>query len=509
MEDAWKFEVLPVDEHNRRLLDNVHPDDWKNPEPAGKYNLVVIGAGSAGLIAAIGTAGLGGKVALIERHLMGGDCLNVGCVPSKSMIRPARLASEMRRASDFGLTPADIQKSDFPRVMERMRSLRARFSAHDSPRRYTDAGVDVFIGEARFTGPGAVEVGGTRLEFRKAVIASGASPVHPDFEGLAETGFRTNETIFNLEELPDQLAVIGGGPIGCELAQAFRRLGAKVTIILRSTFMSKEDPEAAERLEQVFAEEGIEVLSHATIKRVKETSDGRKRVVVVANGMGSVIDADEILVGAGRAPNVEGLGLELAGVEFDAKSGIHVNDNLRTTNPNIYAAGDCCMQHKFTHAADAAAQIVIQNALFGGRKKASKLIIPWCTYTDPEIAHVGMYEHDAKEQGIETDLFRAELSNNGRAEMDGEDNGFVKILVKKGTDKILGATIVASHAGDLISEITVAMSAGMGLGGIAGVIHPYPTQAEAIKGAASEWRKTRLTPMVARLMEKWMAWQRR
>jgi len=244
------------------------------------------------------------------------------------------------------------------------------------------------------------------------------------------------------------------------------------------------------------------------VERVS-TADGTKRIHIAQNGGAVTVEGDEILVGVGRSPNVEGLGLESAGVEFDARHGIHVDDYLRTANPHIFAAGDCCMRHQFTHAADAAAQIVIQNALFGGRKKVSKLIMPWCTYTDPEIAHVGLYEHEAQQQGIETDIFRSSLSRNGRAEMDGEDNGFVKVLVKKGSDKILGATIVASHAGDLISELSVAISAGMGLGGIAGVIHPYPTQAEAIKAAASEWRKTRLTPVVAKLMEKWLSFQRR
>jgi pyruvate/2-oxoglutarate dehydrogenase complex dihydrolipoamide dehydrogenase (E3) component len=505
----WNFDVLPDDEHNQKLLMNVHPADWKNPEPQPVYNLVVIGAGSAGLIAAIATAGLGGKVALIERHLMGGDCLNVGCVPSKCIIRPARLAAEMKNAAAFGLTPSEIRKDDFPKVMERMRRLRAQFSSDDSARRYREAGVDVFIGEGKFIAPNALEVNGKTLLFKKAVIASGARALHPDFQGLEETGFHTNETIFNLTERPEHLIVIGGGPLGCELAQAFRRLGSEVTIILRSTFLSKEDPEAAELLGKVFQNEDIEVLRHANVQRVEKTAGGRKRVIIQIGGKEKIVEGDEILVGTGRAPNVEDLNLEATGVEYDIHHGVKVNDFLRTTNKRIYAAGDCCMSWKFTHAADAAAQIVVQNALFGGRKKLSGLTMPWCTYTDPEIAHTGLYEDEAAEQGIENETFRFDLSRNGRAEMDGEENGFVKILVKKGTDKIIGATIVAAHAGDLISEISVAMAAGMGLGGIAGVIHPYPTQAEAIKGAAMNWRKTRLTPFVAQLLKSWLRWSLR
>jgi pyruvate/2-oxoglutarate dehydrogenase complex dihydrolipoamide dehydrogenase (E3) component len=508
MTDSWKFDVLPADEHNQRLLNNVHPNDWKNPRPEGKYNLVAIGAGTAGLISAIGTAGLGGKVALIERHLMGGDCLNVGCVPSKALIRSSRLAAEMRNAADFGLSPSEVQKEDFPRVMERLRRIRAGISDNDSARRYTDKGVDAFIGEAKFTGRNTVEVGGRKIQFKKAVITTGARALKPDIPGLEETDFLTNETIFNLTELPGHLIVIGGGPIGCELAQAFRRLGSRVTIIQRSRFLSREDPEASALLAQVFEREGINVLLDAEVQSVTATGN-IKRLHIAQNGKASTAEGDQVLVGMGRVPNVGNLGLDLVGVEFDQRSGIKVNDNLLTTNPNIYAAGDCCMQNKFTHAADAAAQIVIQNALFGGKKKLSALNMPWCTYTDPEIAHVGMYEHQAKEQRIETNTFKFDMAENDRAQAEGDIKGFVKVVVKKGTDKILGATIVTSHAGEMITEISVAMAAGMGLGKIGGVIHPYPTQSEAIKRVAGLYNQARLTPAVARLMKKWLAWQRR
>lgn len=497
-------QIEPLDGHNLQLLANVHPSDWVNPAPKPRYDLVVIGAGTAGLITAAGAAGLGARVALVERHLMGGDCLNVGCVPSKALIRPARLAAEMRHAADFGLTPAEASATDFPQVMERLRRIRAEISRNDSARRYRDKlGVEVFIGEAKFSAPDAVEVGGQALRFKKAVLATGARAVHPRVDGLEETGFRTNETIFNRTELPRHLVVIGGGPIGCELAQAFRRLGSAVTIVQNSRFLPREDPEASALLALIFKREGIRVLLEANVVKAQKAGD-RKQVVVAHGGKEETLEADEILIGAGRAPNVEGLNLETVGVEYEPRKGIQVDDHLRTTNPSIYAAGDCCMAWKFTHAADAAARIVIQNALFKGRAKLSALTMPWCTYTDPEVAHVGLYEAEAQEQGIETAVFKVDMADIDRARADGETEGFVKVLVRKGTDRILGATIVSAHAGDMISEISVAMAAKAGLGTLAGVIHPYPTQAEAIKRVADAYNRTRLTPRVAALLKWWV-----
>jgi dihydrolipoamide dehydrogenase len=508
MSNDWKFPVEPQDKSNRTLLQNVHTADWVNPVPQPIYNLVVLGAGTAGLITAAGAAGLGAKVALVERHLMGGDCLNVGCVPSKSLIRPSRLAAEIRQADRFGLSPTPPSPNDFPRIMERVRRIRAEISHHDSAKRYRDElGVEVFIGEARFSGPDTVEVGGQQLRFKKAVIATGARAAHPPEEGLQETGFLTNETIFNLTELPQRLIVIGGGPIGCELAQAFRRFGSEVTIIQHSRFLPKEDPDASAILSRIFEREGIRVLLNAKVLRARKTDVG-KEVVAEVDGKEQSIQGDEILIGAGRAPNVEGLNLEAVGVEFDSRQGVEVNDYLQTTNPRIYAAGDVCMAWKFTHAADAAARIVIQNTLFRGHAKLSTLNMPWCTYTDPEVAHVGLYEADAREKGIKTDTFKVEMSAIDRARTDGETEGFIKVLVRKRTDQILGATIVSTHAGEMISEITTAMAAKAGLKTLSGVIHPYPTQAEAIKRVADAYNRTRLTPTVKKLFAKWMAWQR-
>jgi pyruvate/2-oxoglutarate dehydrogenase complex dihydrolipoamide dehydrogenase (E3) component len=500
--------VLPDDEYNRVLVENVHPQRWQNPEPAARYNLVVLGAGTAGLVTAAGAAGLGARVALVERHLMGGDCLNVGCVPSKCIIRSSRVIGDVRDAHLLGIRIPPGAAADFSAVMERMRRLRARISHHDSAGRFRELGVDVFLGEGRFAGPDRMEVAGKTLRFRRAVIATGARPVDPPIEGLAQAGYLTNETVFSLTERPRRLLVLGGGPIGCELAQAFRRLGSEVIIAGRAhQFLPREDQDAAAILARAFQRDGIDIRLRTTISRVVAAGDG-KQVHLVTDGREDVVTVDEILAGAGRAPNVEGLNLEQAGVAYDTRSGVKVNDFLRTTNPAIYAAGDVCLAHKFTHTADATARIVIQNALFRGRKKLSALTIPWCTYTDPEIAHVGLYERQAREKGMEVDTLTRRLSDVDRAITDGEGEGFVKVHVRKGTDRILGATIVARHAGEMISEITLAMVGRIGLKTLATVIHPYPTQAEAIKQVADAYNRTRLTPFVIGVFRRWLEWTR-
>ena len=499
--------VPPMDAHNETLISNVHPSDWVNPEPLSRYNLVVIGAGTAGLITAAGAAGLGAKVAVIERFLLGGDCLNVGCVPSKCLIRSSRAAEDIRTASQFGVSVADEPRVDFSAVMERMRRLRAHISRHDSAQRFRDLGVDVFLGEGQFSGSNTIQVEGKTLNFKKAVIATGARAVHPPVEGLAEAGFLTNETVFSLTERPRRLAVVGGGPIGCELAQAFRRLGSQVTLIeMSAQFLAREDPEASRLLAETFRREGIDVRLSTRLGRVTST-DTEKQLHLESEGKKEILGVEEIFVGVGRAPNVENLKLEAAGVKYN-KRGVLVNDYLQTTNSRIYGAGDVCMRWKFTHAADAAARIVIQNALFLGRKKLSALTMPWCTYTDPELAHVGMYEREAREKGLEVDQFVRPLSEVDRGLIDGE-TGFVKVLVKKGTDQILGATIVARHAGEMISEISLAIVGGIGLKTLSNVIHPYPTQTEAIRQTADAYNRTRLTPLhVKKLFSTWLAWTR-
>ncbi len=500
--------VKPVDAHNARLVSYVHPPDWQNPTPALCYNLVVIGAGTAGLVTAAGAAGLGAKVALVEKHLLGGDCLNVGCVPSKAIIRSGRAVFDAKEAGPFGVRLGSPVQVDFPAVMERMRKLRADLSPHDSAERFAKLGVDVFLGEARFAGPDTVEVAGQTLRFKRAVIATGARAVDPPVPGLTEAGYLTNETVFNLTQCPARLAVIGGGPIGCELAQAFQRLGSQVSLLHKNAhLLDREDMEAAALVQKAFIREGIALRLDATITRV-ERNRSEKIIWYESQGKGASVVVDEILIGTGRAPNVEGLNLETVGVQYDRSKGILVNDCLQTTNPGIYGVGDVCLDWKFTHAADFSARLVIQNALFLGRKKASALTMPWCTYTDPEIAHVGLYERDARERGMEVDTYVREFKEVDRAVLDGEEDGFVKFHVRKGHDEILGATIVARHAGEMISEISVAMAARLGLGRLASVIHPYPTQAEAIRQCGDAYNRTRLTPTVRKWMGRWLAWQR-
>lgn len=510
--------LQPLDTHNQALMAQVHPPDWVNPEPAGRYDLVVIGAGTAGLVVAAGAAGLGLglKIALVEKSLMGGDCLNTGCVPSKCVLRSSRVVAEMAAATSFGVCPSEPVGVDFAAVMERMRKIRAGISHHDAADRFRQMGIDVFLGQAQFVGGDAIALQDRHLHFKKAVIATGARAAHPQIPGLAAAGFLTNETVFSLTARPSRLLVIGGGPIGCELAQAFHRLGSQVTLLHNHDhLLDREDADAAEVIQQQFLQEGIHLVLNAQVERVETDAQGQK-IVYYRQGPDSQepysrshdslsVTVDAILVGTGRVPNVEDLNLAAVGVAYDSRRGVKVNDYLQTTHPRIYAAGDVCMNWKFTHAADAAARIVIKNLLFSpfglGRSKLSSLVMPWVTYTDPEIAHVGLNEAEAEAQGLRTQMIRIPFALVDRALMDGEPEGFVKILHQRGSDKILGATIVARHAGEMISELTLAIATGQGLNALSGVIHPYPTQAEAIKKAADAYRRTLLTPRTQAILK--------
>ena len=501
-------ELLPNDLYNQTLVANVHPPDWVNPTPSGRYNLVVIGGGTAGLICAAGAAGLGAKVALIERHLLGGDCLNVGCVPSKGVIRASRALFDARNGRDYGVLGGAGLQFDFATAMERMRRLRAEISHHDSAKRFRDElGVDVFIGQGSFVAADCIEVAGQKLFFKKAAICTGARAAAPPIPGLAESGYLSNETIFSLTKLPPRLVVIGAGPIGCELAQSFARFGSQVTLIeLGPQILGREDSDAAGILHAAFIREGVDLQLGVKILGV-EKRGGKKILRLERNGEVVEVVANEILVGVGRAPNLEGLELEKGGILYDP-AGIKVSDTLQTSNPNVYGAGDICFPYKFTHTADALARIVIANALFMGRQKTSALTIPWCTYTDPEIAHVGMYEKDARENGLEVTTLTVPLADIDRAVLDGENEGFARVHLKKGTDKILGATIVARHAGEMINEFSLAITSGLGLSAISKTIHPYPTQAEVIKRLADAHNRTRLTPLAKNLLSFWLKWQR-
>lgn len=499
----------PDDQYSHRLEEHVRPPHWQNPTPDGPYNLVVIGAGPAGLVAAAGAAGLGAKVALVERQLLGGDCLNYGCVPSKAVLRAARAWADRRRDSRFGLAEAPVE-GDFGAVMARMRRLRADMSRHDAATRFRELGVDVHLGTARFVDDRTVEVEGRRLRFARACIATGARPALPAIDGLASEDLLTNETVFSLTELPERLTVLGGGPIGCELAQAFARFGAQVTLVQRGGRLLPRDDEDASRLvlDRLVAD-GVRVCCDAQIVAGARRSNSTTLDLTLRfqDGRTETLVADRCLAATGRQANVEALELERAGVAVGA-GGVRVDDFLRTTNRRVYAAGDVCSTFQFTHAADAQARLVIQNALFFGRARASRLVVPWCTYVDPEVAQVGWTAAEAERRGVRATSIVVPFSQVDRAVLDDEAEGFLKVVVAAGGDRILGGSVVARHAGDLLAPLALAMSQGIRLGRIAGTILPYPTQAEALKKAADACRRTRLTPAVRRWFERLMRWRR-
>lgn len=502
-----EHQIAPDDEHNSVLTGHAHPADWRNPTPRGKYHLIAIGGGTAGIITALGAAGLGARAALVERRLLGGDCLNFGCVPSKALVRAARAAYDVRNSAEFGQPAGDVPPFEFPAAMQRMRRLRAQISHHDSAQRFAGLGVDVYLGDAKFTSPKTLSVDGQTLEFRRAVICTGGRPADPDIEGLAELGYLTNETVFSLTTLPRRLIVIGAGPIGCELAQCFRRFGSEVHLVNRSDgLLAKEDPQAAAIVRDQFQREGVHLHLGWTPLRAARTGDS-KSLVIERKGEKKELIADAVLVGVGRRPNIEGLGLEVAGVQHDS-SGVMVNDRLQTSNRRIYAAGDVCSRQQFTHAADAMARLCIQNALFLGRKRLSSLVIPHCTYTDPEVAHVGLTPAEAEGQGVAIDTYRVELSAVDRPVLDGEQHGFAAVHTRRGTGHVVGATIVAARAGEMIGEITLLMQKRLSLGALASVVHCYPTQVEVLKRIADTYQRTRLTPRVASVLHTWLRWLR-
>ncbi|HEU4698834.1 MAG TPA: mercuric reductase [Gemmatimonadales bacterium] len=512
---------FPVDAADEALLAQVRPRDWVNPSPAPRYHLVVVGAGTGGLVTAAIAAGLGARVALVERHLMGGDCLNVGCVPSKALLAAARAWHDARHATAYG-GPAGQGEGDFAAVMRRLRALRAQLAPADAAARFQrELGVDVFLGTGRFMGPGTLAVtseldagGETRLRFRRAVIATGARAALPPIPGLAAAGARTNETIFDLTVLPRRLVVLGAGPIGCELAQAFARFGSAVTVLERGPrVLPRDDADAAALVQAALERDGVRFRFGASVEAVEreaagDGAPGGARVVRGRDVRGVfALACDELLVATGRAANVEGLGLDAAGIAHTT-AGVTVDDRLRTTNRRVYAVGDVASRWRFTHAADAMARLVVANALFFGRGRASRLVVPWCTYTSPEVAHVGLTAEAAAAAGVAIDtitvpfehLDRAVLeAPGGRAEAAAE--GFCRVHLARRRDRIVGATLVGAHAGETIAEVTLAMTRGLGLGALGATIHPYPTRAEALRKAADAWRRTRLTPTARRVLD--------
>jgi pyruvate/2-oxoglutarate dehydrogenase complex dihydrolipoamide dehydrogenase (E3) component len=487
----------PNDAFNRDLAAMTRPPNWANPTPKERYHLVVLGGGPAGLVCAAGAAGLGAKVALVERYRLGGDCLHFGCVPSKALLRCARAAADVRRASEFGIVAGE-PRVDFGAVMERMRRLRSSLADADSAERFKNLGVDVFFGDGSFAGPETIAVAGAKLRFLRAVIATGARPADPGLPGLSPDNYFTNETIFNLTQLPARLLVLGAGPIGCELAQAFARLGSEVHLINRSPrILAREDPAAAEVVRRAL--ERDRVILHLGVRLI---DGGHNFLRFEENGQPVRLDADTLLVAVGRRANVENLNLAAAGIETTER-GIRVDDRLRTTNRRVSAAGDVCSSYQYTHAADTMARLVLRNALYFGRRRVSAQVIPHCTYTDPEIASVGLTgREEARQSDIAIDTIYVPLAEVDRAVLDGETNGIAMVHLRAGTDRLVGATIVAAHAGDLVGELVQAMALNIRLGALAGVVRPYPTQSEVWKKVADAYQRSRLTPRTSWFLRK-------
>jgi pyruvate/2-oxoglutarate dehydrogenase complex dihydrolipoamide dehydrogenase (E3) component/uncharacterized membrane protein YdjX (TVP38/TMEM64 family) len=485
---------------------------WARPARFDR-NLVVIGAGSAGLVSAYIAAAVKAKVTLVEKHRMGGDCLNTGCVPSKALIKTARLLAQIRRGREFGLKAASAE-FDFSDVMERVQRVVKAVEPHDSVERYTGLGVECIEGEARITSPWTVEVrtgGGTRtLTTRAIVIAAGGRPLVPPIPGIEDTGYLTSDTVWDLRTLPQRLVVLGGGPIGCELAQCFTRFGSRVTQVeMLPRLMIREDPEISQMVADRFSAEGIDLrLGHKA--KAFRIESGQKVLIAEHEGREVTIPFDQLLVAVGRVANTQGYGLETLGVPLTNSRTVETNEYLQTIYPNVYACGDVAGPYQFTHTASHQAWYVAVNALFGGlrRFRADYSVIPWATFTDPEVARVGLNETEAQERGIACEVTRYGIDDLDRAIADGEAHGVVKVLTAPGSDRILGATIVGEHAGDLIIEYISAMRHGIGLNKILGTIHIYPTLAEANKYAAGAWKRNHAPQDLLKWVEKYHSWMR-
>ena len=472
-------------------------------------DMVVIGAGSGGLVSSYIAAAVKAKVSLIERHKMGGDCLNTGCVPSKALIRSAKLMNNIEHSEKYGVQQASGE-IDFAKTMQRVHEVIAKIEPHDSVERYTGLGVDVIEGEGRITSPWTVEVNGRTLTTRNIVIATGASPFVPPIEGIDTVEYLTSDTLWQLQTQPKRLIVLGGGPIGSELTQAFNRLGSEVWLVEREDkIMDREDPEISEMVREKFVAEGVHVMINTTAVGV-ETSAGEKQLVCERDGETIKIAFDEIIIAVGRKPNTTGFGAEELGITLDPKGTIATNEYLQTDYPNIYAVGDVAGPYQFTHTSSHQAWYAAVNSLFGTFKKfrADYRVIPWATFTDPEVARVGLNELEAKEQNIPYEVTTYGIDDLDRAIADSSDYGMVKVLTVPGKDKILGVTIVGEHAGDLIAEYVLAMKYKLGLNKILGTIHIYPTLAESNKYVAGEWKRAHQPETVLKWIEKYHTWRR-
>lgn len=480
---------------------------YKKPK-SFDYNMIVIGSGSAGLVSSYIAAAVKAKVALIERHKMGGDCLNTGCVPSKALIRSAKILNYFKRANEFGFDKLEVQVN-FAKVMDRVQRVVKAVEPHDSVERYSSLGVECISGDAKIRSPYEVEVNGKILTTKNIVVATGARPLVPNLSGLSEVEFLTSDNVWNLRELPEKLVVLGGGPIGCELAQSFARLGSKVSLIeMAPRIMAREDEDVSEFVTKAFQKDGLEILTAHKAVRI----DGKNKILFCeSNGKEVQIKFDKILVALGRKANVTGFGLEELGVEISPRGTVAADQYLRTTNyPNIYVCGDVTGPYQFTHTASHQAWYVAVNALFSPFKKFSVdyRVIPWCTFSDPEVARVGLSESEAKEKNIAYEVSRFEIDELDRAIAESEAHGFIKVLTVPGSDKILGATIVGDHAGDIICEYVSAMKHSFGLNKILGTIHIYPTFAESNKYVAGVWKKAHAPKKALAFLAKFHAWRR-
>ncbi|RDH83573.1 MAG: pyridine nucleotide-disulfide oxidoreductase [endosymbiont of Escarpia spicata] len=481
---------------------------WKRPAKFDR-NLVVIGGGSAGLVSAYIAAAVKSKVSLIEKHKMGGDCLNTGCVPSKALIRSSRILAQSRRAQEWGFDAIDV-KYDFAQIMERVQKVVGEVEPHDSVERYSELGVDVIQGEAKITSPYVVEVDGREITTRGIVVATGARPFVPPIPGLDQIDYLTSDNLWQLRELPQRLLVLGGGPIGCELSQAFARFSSQVTMVeMAPRLMIREDEDVAALVTERFLAEGINVLAGHRATEFKVV-DGEKRLLCDHDGETVEVAFDQVLVAVGRRPNTQGFGLEALDVPLNPNGTIETNEYLETRIPTIYACGDVAGPYQFTHTAGHQAWYVAVNSLFGSFKKfkVDYSVIPFATFTDPEVGRVGLNEQEAKQQGIDYEVSRFDLSELDRAIAEGEAHGMVKVLTVPGKDKILGATIVGENAGELIGEFTAAMRHGFGLNKILGTIHIYPTLFEANKYAAGVWKRNHKPENLLNWVERFHAWRR-
>ncbi|MBA1443951.1 MAG: FAD-dependent oxidoreductase [Chromatiales bacterium] len=481
---------------------------WKRPAKFDR-NLVVIGAGSAGLVSAYIAAAVKSKVSLIEKHKMGGDCLNTGCVPSKALIRSSRILAQSRRAQEWGFDAIDV-KYDFAQIMERVQKVVGEVEPHDSVERYSELGVDVIQGEAKITSPYEVEVDGRKITTRGIVIATGARPFVPPIPGLDQIDYLTSDNLWQLRELPQRLLVLGGGPIGCELSQAFARFGSQVTMVeMAPRLMIREDEDVAALVTERFLAEGINVLAGHRATEFKVV-DGEKRLLCDHDGETVEVAFDQVLVAVGRRPNTQGFGLEALDIPLNPNGTIETNEYLQTRIPTVYACGDVAGPYQFTHTAAHQAWYVAVNSLFGSFKKfkVDYSVIPFATFTDPEVGRVGLNEQEAKQQGIDYEVSRFDLSELDRAIAEGEAHGMVKVLTVPGKDKILGATIVGENAGELIGEFTAAMRHGFGLNKILGTIHIYPTLFEANKYVAGVWKRNHKPEKLLNWVERFHAWRR-